>query len=116
MNNVADVVALGFMECMKEIKDDERNDDVMQMVKECYEEMNVPFLDENIDRAHRSGKIYLDKNTGKKVKSIIVRFNSWKSRQHFYNARPKHFTNSKRKPGQHYLVYRLISLEGDIYY
>ena len=37
----------------------------------------------------------------KKVKSIIVKFNSWKSRQQFYNARPKHFNNSKRKPGQH---------------
>ena len=36
----------------------------------------------------------------KKVKSIIVKFNSWKSRQQFYNARPKHFTKSKRKPGQ----------------
>ena len=38
---------------------------------------------------------------GKKVKSIIVKFNSWKSRQQFYNARTKHFNNSKRKPGQH---------------
>ena len=26
---------------------------------------------------------------------------SWKSRQQFYNARAKHFTNSKQKPGQH---------------
>ena len=30
-----------------------------------------------------------------------MKFNSWKSRQQFYNARPKHFNNSKRKPGQH---------------
>ena len=37
---------------------------------------------------------------GKKVKSIIVKFNSWISRQQIYNARPKHFTNCKRKPGQ----------------
>ena len=37
----------------------------------------------------------------KKVKSIIVKFNSWKSRQQFYNARLKHFNNSKRKPGQY---------------
>ena len=37
----------------------------------------------------------------KKVKSIIVMFNFWKSRHQFYNARPKHFSNSKRKPGQH---------------
>ena len=36
----------------------------------------------------------------KKVKSIIVEFNSWKSCQQFYHARPKQFNNSKRKPGQ----------------
>ena len=37
----------------------------------------------------------------KKLKFIIVIFSSWKSRQQFYNARPTHFSNSKRKPGQH---------------
>ena len=37
----------------------------------------------------------------KKYKSIIVKLNSWKFRQHFYNARPKHYTNSKWKLGQH---------------
>ena len=53
----------------------------------------------------------------KKVKSIIVKFISWKSRRQFYNARPKHF-NNKLKGNQVniYLVYRLISQEGDIYY
>ena len=83
-----------------ECSDDERNGNVLQRVKECYEEINLSFQDENIDRVHRIGKTYTDKNTGKKVKSIIVKFNSWKSRQQFYNAKPKHFTNSKRKPGQ----------------
>ena len=63
--------------------------------------MNLPFQDENIDCVHRIGRTYTDKNTGKKVKSMIVKFNSWKSRQQFYNARPKHFNNSKWKPGQH---------------
>ena len=37
----------------------------------------------------------------KKVKSIIVKFNSWISRQQFYSARPKHSTNNKWNPGQH---------------
>ena len=63
--------------------------------------MNLPFPDENIGCVHRIGRTYTDKNTGKKVKSIIVKFNSWKSRQQFCNARPKHFNNSKWKPGQH---------------
>ena len=30
-----------------------------------------------------------------------MKFNSWKSRQQFYNARSKYFNNSKRKQGQH---------------
>ena len=82
-----------------ECSDDERN--ALERVKECYREMNLPFQGENIDRVLRIGKTYTDRNTGKKVKSVIVKFNSWKSRQQFYNARPKHFTNSKWKPGQH---------------
>ena len=65
--------------------------------------MNLPFQDENIDRVHRTERTYTDKNTGQKVKSIIVKFNSWKSRQQFYNARLKHFNNCKQKPGQHLL-------------
>ena len=79
-----------------ECSDDERNY-VLQRVKECYEEMNLPFQNENVDRVHRIGRTYSDKNTGKKVKSIIVKFRFWKSCQQFYNARPKHFKNSERK-------------------
>ena len=71
--------------------------------------MNLPFQDENIDRVHRIGKTYTDKTTGKKVKFITVKLNSWKSRQRFCNARPKHFTNGKWKPGQH-----LFSVLGDL--
>ena len=66
----------------------------MERVKECYKEIDLPSQEENIDRVHSIGKTYTDKNTGKKVKSIIVKFNSWKSLQQFYNARPKHFTNN----------------------
>ena len=58
-----------------ECSDDERNHNVLLTVKECYEEMNLPFQDENIDRVHRIGKTYTDKNAGKKVKSIIVKSN-----------------------------------------
>ena len=49
-----------------ECSDDERNDSVSEKVKECYEEMNLPFQDENIDRVHRSGKTYTDKILEKK--------------------------------------------------
>ena len=83
-----------------ECSDDERNDNVLQREKECCDEMNLPLQDENIDRVHGIGNNYADKRIGKKVKSIIVKFNFWKSRQQFYHARSKQLNNSKRKPGQ----------------
>ena len=46
--------------------DNERSDNVLQRVKECYEEMNPPFQDENINQIHRIRKTYTDKNTEKK--------------------------------------------------
>ena len=49
-----------------ECSDNERNDNVLQWVKECYKEMNLPFQDENIDCVHFIGRTYTDKNTGKK--------------------------------------------------
>ena len=51
-----------------ECSDDERNVNVLQRVKECYNEMNLPLQDENIDRVHRIGSTYTDKNAGKKSK------------------------------------------------
>ena len=61
--------------------------------------MNLPFLDENTDRVHGIWKTYKH-NAGKKVKPIIVKFKSWKFRQHFHNAKPKSWTNNKRKPAE----------------
>ena len=34
----------------------------------------MPYAQEEIDRAHRTGMEYTEKNSGKKVKSIIVKF------------------------------------------
>ena len=64
-----------------ECSDDERNDNVLRRVKECYEEMNLPFQNENINCVRRIGRTYTDKNTRKKVKSIVMKFNSWKTHQ-----------------------------------
>ena len=36
------------------------------ILKEYYEEMNLSLQDENIDRVHRIGRTYTDKNNGKK--------------------------------------------------
>ena len=48
--------------------------EVWQKVKECYQLVQVPFAQEDIDRAHRIGMEYTEENSGKKVKSIIVKF------------------------------------------
>ena len=73
--------------------------DVWQKVKECCESVQVPFTQEDIDRAHRIGMEYTDENSGKRVKSIIVKFQSWRARKQFCDARPKNFKGGQKKPG-----------------
>ena len=68
-------------------------------VKDCYESVQVPFAQEDIDRAHRNGKEYTEKNSGKKVKSIIAKFKSQRARKQFYDGRPKNVKDGKKKPG-----------------
>ena len=48
-----------------ECSDDEKNV-LLQRVRECYKEMNLPFQDENIDCVHRIGKTYTEKILEKK--------------------------------------------------
>ena len=87
-----------------ETKTKESNEDIIEKVMECYEALEIPFNEANIDRAHRIGREYSDKTTGKKVKSIIVKFKSWKSRQQLYNSRPRFDKNRKKKPGQNFTI------------
>ena len=81
MSNIFDVTVYGFME--SSLKKWKNIDDVYQKVKECYESVQVPFAQEDIDRAHRIGMEYTEKNSGKKVKSIIVNFKSCRARKQF---------------------------------
>ena len=74
MNNIVDVTVYGFMEL--NLKKNEKIDDLRQKVKERYESVQVPFAQEDIDRAHRIGMEYAEKNSGKEVKSITVKFKS----------------------------------------
>ena len=79
--------------------------------------MNLPFQDENIDRVCRIGKTYKDKNTGKK-----------KSNPSSLSLIPGNLANNfimqdrsissivNRNQVNIYLVYLLISQEGDIFY
>ena len=81
-------------------KDQEGRENVMDIVRKCYEEVDIPFDERNIDRAHRIGKTYREKDGDKTFKSIIVKFRSWKSRLEFYRARPKGYEKGINKPGQ----------------
>ena len=58
-------------------KDQEGRENVMDIVRKCYEEVDIPFDERNIDRAHRIGKTYREKDGDKTFKSIIVKFRSW---------------------------------------
>ena len=61
-----------------EVKEKKSEDDVMNTLEECCSSLNVP-LDPN--DAHSIRLSYTDNHLGKKVKSIIVKLRSWKSRQ-----------------------------------
>ena len=78
--------------------------------------MNLPFQDENIDCVHFIGRTYTDKNTGKKSNT-----SSWSL---ILGNLGNNFIMQDQSisiivNGNHvniYLVYWLISQEGDFYY
>lgn len=78
---------------------DDGKEDVKKIVEDCCLEMGIPYNDKDIDRAHRIGKEFFDKETQRTIKSIIVKFRSWESRKRFYNARPKASAKGVKKPG-----------------
>ena len=80
-----------------------------QKVKQCYKSVQVSFAEEEVDHAHIIGREYTDKNSGKKVKSMIVKFKSWRVRKQFYDARPKKLKDGKNKPG-----YKSFSVSVDL--
>ena len=82
----------------------EESEDVIGKVRECYDALNLPFDEELIDRTHRIGKEYTDKISGKQVKSIIVKFKSWKARTQLYKARPRFRKDGKKKPRQNFSI------------
>ena len=63
-----------------ESNSNEKNEDVIEKIRECYNALELPFNEEVINHAHKVGKEYTDKILKKKVKPIIVKFKSWKAR------------------------------------
>ena len=69
-----------------ESNSNKKNEDGIEKIRECYNALELPFNEEVIGRAHTVGKEYEGKISKKKVKSIIVKFKSWKARQQLYNT------------------------------
>ena len=67
----------------------EKNEDVIEKIREFYNELELPFNEDVIDHTHGVGKEYTDNISKKKVKSVIRKFKSWKARQQLYNAPPR---------------------------
>ena len=81
-----------------EVKENEDEDGNMNVLEDCYSSVNLQFEANDIDRVHRIGLSYTDINSGKKVKSIIVKFRSWKACQRFYKGRSRFHADSSKKP------------------
>ena len=76
----------------------------MKKVEKCCEDMGAEFNENEIDRAHYIGKPYVGKVKKKKVRSLIIKFKSWRSRSVFYKSRPGSHLERQKKPGSSFNV------------
>ena len=65
--------------------ENESSDEVLEKVKDMFEELNVEIPDECIDRAHRIGKKFV--NNGTHYHTIICKFTTWRHRTKVYEKR-----------------------------
>ena len=80
----------------------ENQNDIASKVSECFSEIGLPYEEAEIDRVHRIGKPYKNEGSGLTMKSIIIKFKSWRYRQDVYLNRPRRFENRKKKTGENY--------------
>ena len=66
--------------------------------------MGIEFNQNEIDCVHYIGKPYMDKTKNKKVRSLVIKFKSWKSRINFYKSRPRNHLDRQKKPGSSFNV------------
>ena len=71
------------------VKNNETSDQVLTKVESLCKDAEVDIPECIIDRHHRIGKPYYDKVTKNQVKSIIVRFATFRHRTLFYRAKNK---------------------------
>ena len=67
---------------------------------QCFCEIDLPYEEVEKDRVHRIGKPYKNECSGLTMKSITIKFKSWRYRQDVYQNRPRRFENGKKKPGE----------------
>ena len=68
-------------------KEKETSQEVLEIVKEKVDESTANIPDTILDRAHRIGKQYIDRDSGIKIQSIIVRFTTFRHRTLLYKNR-----------------------------
>ena len=64
----------------------ETNDDIVEKVEKEVKRLNLTIDDYDLDRAHRTGRSYVDKN-GKRQQPILVKFTSWYARDQMFKSR-----------------------------
>ena len=82
----------------------DEDEGVMKKVEKCCSDMGIEFNQNEIDRVHYIGKPYMDKTKNKKVRSLVIKFKSWKSRITFYKSRPRKHLDRQKKPGSSFNV------------
>ena len=82
----------------------DEDEGVKKKVEKCCSDMGVEFNQNEIDRVHYIGKPYMDKAKNKKVRSLIIKFKSSKSRTTFYESRPRNHLDRQKKPGSSFNV------------
>ena len=82
----------------------DEDEGVMKKVEKCCSDMGIEFNQNKIERVHYIGKPYMDKTKNKKVRSLVIKFKSWKSRITFYKSRPRNHLDRQKKPGSSFNV------------
>ena len=67
----------------------DEDEGVMKKVEKCCSDIGIEFNQNEIDRVHYIDKPYMDKTKNKKVRSLIIKLKSWKSRTTFYKSCPR---------------------------
>ena len=76
---------------------------IMRAIEDCHIAMNIPYAKEDIDRAHRVGRVFKSERDGKEYHPIIIKFRYFAAKKRFYEARPKG-NRATRPPNKQFTV------------